>query len=79
VEAPFPLLKISSHPPLPAFRDTAGEVSPADARHEPERAAASTLSPATRRVYENDWRSFAAWCAERILQAVLAASATPAA
>jgi hypothetical protein len=54
--------------PLPAPRPPA----PARVDSELQRAAsyaASALAPATRRAYEQDWRTFADWCAPRGLDA----------
>jgi site-specific recombinase XerD len=65
--------------PLPTPRETP---PPPALDRDLERAAAyaaSALSPATRRAYENDWRAFVDWCARHGLQAIPAAPATVAA
>ena len=66
---------MSSDRLLPAPHKRAGEAS--SARGELERAAGSRRP--TRRAYENDWRAFAAWCAQHALQPMPAAPATVAA
>lgn len=65
--------------PLPALRPASPLPSIERALESAARYAASALSPATRRAYERDWRTFAEWCVARGLRAMPAAPETVAA